>query len=58
VISGIGAVLFAQGLASGIIRAPGWPVILLTLSAIAGYAMRPGHAHTHTRPHVESPNAA
>jgi ABC-type nickel/cobalt efflux system permease component RcnA len=58
VISCIGAVLFAQGLASGIIRAPGWPVILLTLSAIAGYAMRPGHAHTHTRPHVESPNAA
>jgi ABC-type nickel/cobalt efflux system permease component RcnA len=58
VISCIGAILFAQGLASGIIRAPGWPVILLTLSAIAGYAMRPGHAHSHAHPHFESPHAA
>jgi nickel/cobalt transporter (NicO) family protein len=57
-ISTIGALLFANGLSSGVIRAPGWPVILLTLSAIAGYAMRPGHAHTHTQPHYESPNAA
>jgi ABC-type nickel/cobalt efflux system permease component RcnA len=58
VIACIGALLFAQGLASGIIRAPGWPVILLTLSAIAGYAMRPGHAHTHAHPHFESPHTA
>jgi ABC-type nickel/cobalt efflux system permease component RcnA len=57
-IACIGALLFAQGLASGIIRAPGWPVILLTLSAIAGYATRPGHEHAHAHSHFKSPHAA
>jgi ABC-type nickel/cobalt efflux system permease component RcnA len=58
VISCIGAVLFAQGLAGGVIRVAAWPVIVLTLSAIAGYAVRPGHAHAHTHSHFESPHAA
>jgi ABC-type nickel/cobalt efflux system permease component RcnA len=45
VISFIGALMFGQGLASSIIRAPGLSVTLLTLCAIAGYAVRPGHTH-------------
>lgn len=52
-ISAIGALMFGQGLASSIIRAPGLPVTLLTLGAIAGYAMRPGHTHAHS--HIASP---
>jgi nickel/cobalt exporter len=47
VISLIGAVMFGQGLASGIIQVPAWSVIALTIAAIAGYAMRPGHVHSH-----------
>jgi nickel/cobalt exporter len=56
VISVIGAVMFGQGLASGIIQVPAWSVIALTIAAIAGYAMRPGHVHGHV--HAESPHAA
>ncbi len=47
VISVIGAVMLGQGLASGIIRVQPWAVIALTLSAIAGFGMRPVHAHSH-----------
>jgi ABC-type nickel/cobalt efflux system permease component RcnA len=57
-ISTIGAVMFGQGISSSIIRTPGWAVTLLTLGAIAGYAMRPEHSHAHDHPHSESPNAA
>jgi ABC-type nickel/cobalt efflux system permease component RcnA len=58
VISGLGATMFAQGMASGIIRAPMWLVIVLTLTAIAGFATRPGQAHAHEHSHSESPHAA
>jgi ABC-type nickel/cobalt efflux system permease component RcnA len=56
VISLIGAVMFGQGLASGIIQVPAWSVIGLTIAAIAGYAIRPGHVHGHV--HSGSPHAA
>ena len=57
-ISFIGALMFGQGIASSIIRAPGWPVTLLTLGAIAGYAMRPGHTHAHVPLSTTSADAA
>jgi len=47
VISLIGAVMFGQGIANGIIQVPAWSVIALTIAAIAGYAIRPGHVHNH-----------
>jgi len=50
--------MFGQGLASSIIRAPGLSVTLLTLGAIAGYAMRPGHAHVRARVSPASADAA
>ncbi len=57
-ISFIGALMFGQGIASSIIRAPGWPVTLLTLGAIAGYAMRPGHTHARVPLSTTSADAA
>ncbi|HEY5096074.1 MAG TPA: hypothetical protein VII69_13240 [Candidatus Eremiobacteraceae bacterium] len=56
VISLIGAVMFGQGIANGIIQVPAWSVIALTIAAIAGYAIRPGHVHSQM--HSKSPHTA
>jgi nickel/cobalt exporter len=44
----IGAVMMGKSSASAL-QAPTLPVTLLVLAAIAGYAISPGHHHTHAR---------
>ncbi|MDQ2817129.1 MAG: hypothetical protein M3T49_02805 [Candidatus Eremiobacteraeota bacterium] len=49
-IACIGAIMIGQGFAAGSLHAPIAPVVGLALAAIAGYALRPGHTHTHGAP--------
>jgi nickel/cobalt transporter (NicO) family protein len=51
VISVIGAVMFGQGAAASAFGAPPVTAAVLVLTAIAAYALSPGHAHAHHHAH-------
>ncbi|MDQ6779818.1 MAG: hypothetical protein M3Z37_01515, partial [Candidatus Eremiobacteraeota bacterium] len=53
VICVIGTVMFGKS-AQSVLQTPLLPVILLVLAAIAGYALAPGHVHTHEHAHPAS----
>ena len=47
-ISCVGAIMVGQGFIAQGIAAPVWLVVMLTLLAIAGYALTPHHTHSQT----------
>lgn len=56
VIALLGAIMVGQGLADNpVLRAPAVLITVLTLGAIAGYALRPGHSHMHPHSHARAP---